>query len=76
MLHNFNTISIKGSERKNLNEIDEKENEKDIIKNKKNDREFPLILINANNSGKKEILKSNHKLNIYNYEEAIAYEKR
>ncbi len=76
MLHNFNTISIKGSERKNLNEIDEKENDKDIIKNKKNDREFPLILINANNSGKKEILKSNHKLNIYNYEEAIAYEKR
>ena len=76
MLHNFNTISIKGSERKNLNEIDEKENDKDIIKNKKNDREFPLILINANNSGKKEILKSNHKLNIYNFEEAIAYEKR
>ena len=78
MLHNFNTISIKGSERKNLNEIDEKEKEngKDIIKNKKNDREFPLILINANNSGKKEILKSNHKLDIYNYDEAIAYEKR
>ena len=39
MLHNFNTISIKGSERKNLTEIDEKEKEngKDIIKNKKND---------------------------------------
>ena len=39
-------------------------------------REFPLIMINANNSEKKEIIESNHKLNIYNYDEAILYEQR
>ena len=54
----------------------ELENQNEDKKEDINDREFPLILINANNSEKKEILKSNHKLNIYNYDEAVLYEER
>ena len=36
----------------------------------------PLIVINANNIGEHEPLKSNYILNIYDYDEAIIYEDR
>ena len=54
----------------------ENDNNNNSIKYIKAGREFPLILINANNTEKKEIIESNHKLNIYNYDEAILYEQR
>ena len=43
---------------------------------KKPMREFPLILINANNNANYKPLKSNHILNIYDYDEAIKLEHR
>ena len=46
--------------------------------NKKIHTDFPLILINANNNNKnsQEILKSNYKLDNFNYDEAIKYDDR
>ena len=58
------------------NKKDDNNNNNNINNFNKKDREFPLIQVNANNSGKKEILHSNLKLNIYNYDEAIIYEER
>ena len=46
------------------------------IKNKKNENDYPLILINANNVENYELLKSNLILNNYNYDEAIKYDNR
>ena len=42
----------------------------------KEDNEFPLILINANNIDEYIPFKSNYILNNYNFEEAIIYDKR
>ena len=42
----------------------------------KNITQIPLILINANNIGEYNPLKSNYILNIYNYDEAIIYDDR
>ncbi len=42
----------------------------------KNITQIPLILINANNIGEHEPLKSNYILNIYDYDEAIIYDDR
>ena len=49
---------------------------KNEVKNKnyKIITQIPLILINANNIGDHEPLKSNYILNIYDYDEAIIYE--
>ena len=58
------------------NKKDDNNNNNNINNFNKKDREFPLIQVNANNSGKKEILHSNIKLNIYNFDEAIIYEQR
>ena len=71
---NINIINTNTTDR-----INEKESQEDIYKKKNTseiNREFPLILINANNVESHEILKSNHKLDIYNYNEAIKYENR
>ena len=81
------TININTKNTKTTDKTNEKENQEEEIYNQNNNeninqnndkiyREFPLILINANNIESHEILKSNHKLNIYNYDEAIKYEKR
>ena len=43
---------------------------------KKSNREYPLILINADNSGDHNPLKSNYILNNYNFKEAIKYDNR
>ena len=58
------------------NKKDDNNNNNNINNFNKKDREFPLIQVNANNNEKNEILHSNHKLNIYNYDEAIIYEQR
>ena len=56
----------------NISNIDDQKDEKEKIKGK----EFPLILIDANNSGGHTPLESNYILNNYNYKEAIIYDKR
>ena len=57
-----------------------RDNETDLNSEEKNNNkmhgEYPLILINANNLEKHEIIKSNHILNIYDYDEAIIYDNR
>jgi len=59
-----------------LERIKEK-NKQDVVLNKKaNNKSFPLILINADNTGNHHPLKSNYILNNYEYEEAIKYDKR
>ena len=58
------------------NKKDDNYNNNNINNFNKKDREFPLIQVNANNNEKNEIFHSNHKLNIYNYDEAILYEQR
>jgi hypothetical protein len=63
--------------KKNKNNIETQENisvDNKILNNKIHD-EFPLILINANNTWS-HTLKSNYSLNNYNFEEAIKYEDR
>ncbi len=67
----------------NINSTDRfksRDNETDFNTEEKNNNkmhvEYPLILINANNSEKHEIIKSNHILNIYDYDEAIIYDQR
>ena len=54
-----------------INDDDKKDENKNV-----NVKEFPLILINANNSGSHRPLESNYILNNYDYEEAIIYDKR
>ena len=68
---------------KNINSADRfksRDNETDLNTEEKNNNkihgEYPLILINANNLEKHEIIKSNHILNIYDYDEAIIYDQR
>ena len=71
---NINNINTTTTDRINV-----KKGQEEIYDKKshiKINREFPLILINANNGESHEILKSNHKLDIYNYDEAIKYEDR
>ena len=51
-------------------------NKLDNVKNSNITKEFPLILINANNNEDYKPLKSNYILNNYNYEEAIHNEER
>ena len=76
-ISNIITTNERLNEKDNIdNESKKENNSNNSIKFVKADQEFPLILINANNSEKKEIMKSNHKLNIYNYDEAILYEQR
>ena len=65
----FNTKKIKNIETEENITVDNK-----ILNNKIHD-EFPLILINANNTWS-HTLKSNYILTNYNYEEAIKYEDR
>ena len=63
--------------KKNKNNIETQENisvDNKILNYKIHD-EFPLILINANNTWS-HTLKSNYSLNNYNFEEAIKYEDR
>ena len=76
-ISNIITTNERISEKDNIDNIDnESKKENNDINFIKADRDFPLILINANNSEKTEIMKSNHKLDIYNYDEAILYEQR
>ena len=67
-IHSDKTVK----KRKSEEEIEE--NNKDI--NKQENKNYPLILINANNTGNHLPLKSNYLLNNYDYEEAIQYEQR
>jgi len=60
--------------KKQKSEEEIKENNKDI--NEKENKNYALILINANNRGNHLPLKSNYILNNYDYEEAIEYEQR
>ena len=75
-ISNVITSNERITEKDNIDNETKKEKNSNSIKYVKADREFPLILINANNNGKNEIMESNYQLNIYNYEEAILYEKR
>ena len=59
--------------RRSLFKIIKKESPDNKTINKKN---FPLILINANNKGNHYPLESNYVLNNYDYNEAIIYDKR
>jgi len=72
---NNNLISDLDSNNKLSNNKDKKRKNDKTIKYK-NITQIPLILINANNIGEYNPLKSNYILNIYNYEEAIIYDDR
>ena len=60
--------------KKQISEEEIEENNK-YIKRKEN-KNYSLILINANNTGNHHPLQSNYLLNNYDYEEAIKYDKR
>ena len=60
--------------KKQISEEEIEENNKYI--KKKENQNYSLILINANNTGNHHPLKSNYLLNNYDYEEAIKYDKR
>ena len=68
--HNFETNSAKEI----IDYMKDDKTQTDI-KNK-NNREFPLILINADNKGCYNPLQSNYILNNYNYNEAIIHDNR
>jgi surface protein len=71
----LNITSITASQ--NYSEKNTERNMKtEEIKSKKNENDYPLILINANNVENYELLKSNLILNNYNYDEAIKYDNR
>ena len=74
IINTYDRMIEKDKTEKENKEVNHDDNGNNI--DEKKDREFPLILVNANNNEKNEILKSNHKLNIYNYDEALLYEKR
>ena len=59
----------------NKDNNDQKDLNKEYI-DKKLNKEFPLILINANNIDDYNPIKSNYILNNYNYDEAIIYDER
>jgi len=72
---NNNLISDLGSNNElGHNKDKKKKNDKEI--KYKNITQIPLILINANNIGEYNPLKSNYILNIYDYDEAIIYDDR
>jgi hypothetical protein len=72
---NNNLISDLGSSNILSHNIDKKKKNDKTIKYK-NITQIPLILINANNIGEYNPLKSNYILNIYDYDEAIIYDDR
>ena len=72
---NNNLISDLGSNNILSHNIDKKKKNDKTIKYK-NITQIPLILINANNIGEYNPLKSNYILNIYDYDEAIIYDDR
>ena len=57
-------------------DIPKNEVNRDQNSNENNIKDFPLILIHANNDEDNKPLKSNYILNNYNYEEAISHEER
>ena len=76
-----NDILYQNNNNKNKKNIIKKDISKNEVNreqnlNENNIKDFPLILIHANNNDDNKPLESNYILNNYNYEEAISHEER
>ena len=77
---NFNFKKHTNSDKEILKQINleklKERNKEAILKKKEKNNHYSLIVINADNTGNHNPLKSNYILNNYDYEEAIKYEQR